>query len=89
MRCGVQRDDLTTAAGEEMLDYLGRFSRCWRATIPLKSSSILGKKGAGNLRSGERKIAIKTTVLMLEPCKLVTKELLGWFRDTLKDFLKF
>ena len=26
---------------------------------------------------------------MLEPCKLVTKDLLGWFRDTLKDFQKF
>ena len=46
-------------------------------------------KGAGDLRSGGRKIAIKNAVLMLEPCKLVTKDLLGWFRGTLKDFKFF
>ena len=51
----------------------------------------MGKGNFGHQRSRglkiwRGKITIKNAVLMLEPCKLVTKDLLGWFRDVLKDF---
>ena len=47
---------------------------------------ICNKKRGWGLKIWWGQNAIKNEVLMLEPCKLVTKDLLGWFRDVLKDF---